>query len=247
MTRPENMYFIYIDESYDKTHYAYSAIFIDAFQWNNYFDKILQWRKEWYEEYGIPMDFELHATDFIGGRGEYPSNRNKTYRATLFHEAIQTIEKINDLKVINAITDNKKDSFKLFEYMLTRINTTLHKKNALGVLICDEGNENRLTAIVRRMKKENRVPPDYYHRQKGEPMRDLPLDSIIEDPLFKTSKSSYFVQIADFVAFSLLRNECPLPQTHKLVQTAFEQLDKSLLKVFRKDPKKKGIIRITKV
>ncbi len=245
MQKPENFYFIYIDESYDKTHYAYSALFINAFQWNDYLNKILEWRKEWYQKYSIPIDFELHATEFTRGGGEYPKNRDKDYRGKLFAEAIMKIEKTNGLKVMNAIANNEnKDNYlKLFEYMLTRINTTLKKKNALGILICDEGNENKLTSTVRRMKKENRVPPDYHHRKKGESMRDLPLDFIIEDPLFKSSKASYFIQLADFLAFSLLRNEKPLPKTHPKVKNAFEQLDKSLLKVFRRDIRKKGIIR----
>jgi hypothetical protein len=193
------------------------------------------------------LDYELHATKFVGGRGEFPASRDKNYRAGLFKEAIQRIENIDaGLRIINAITTDKKKHMMLFEYMLDKINTTLQSNQAHGVLICDEGNENKLTAAVRKMKKENHISHQtslYGHDSES---RNLPLQHIIEDPLFKTSKSSYFIQLSDFLAFSLLRNEKPLDGTTlEPVRTAFECLEKTLVKVaFGKDPRKKGIIRV---
>ena len=236
------VYLIYVDESYDNTHFAYSALFIDAFNWNLYFSQLLDWRKTWFEKHQIPPDYELHATDFVGGRGKYPQNRDRVYRASLFHEAIGYIEKMKGVWVINAITADKKKHLELFERVLNRINRTLGAKNFIGVLICDEGNENKLISIVRRMQKKNMVPSC---ASLGYEPRDIPLKYVIEDPLFKTSQSSYFIQLADFLAFSLLRNEKPLPGTLEPVKTAFDQLDKRLVKeAFGKDPKRKGIVRI---
>ena len=134
MTDNPNMYLIYIDESYDETHYAYSAMFINAFRWNDYFSHMIKWRGEWFKEHQIPLDYELHATKFIGGRGEFPANRNKIYRASLFYEAIGRIEEMDNIHVINAITEYKKKYMKLFEYMLNCINRTLKAKNAYGIV-----------------------------------------------------------------------------------------------------------------
>lgn len=242
-----NFYLVYIDESYDETHYAYSAMFVPAFQWNEYFNKLVAWRREWLNNHQIPLDYELHATKFVGGRGEFPSSRDKNYRAGLFKEAIQRIENIDDgLKIINAITTNKKKHMVLFEYMLNRINNTLKYNQSYGVLICDEGNEKKLTAIVRKMKKENPIPDRFDMYGYNSAYRNLPLERIIEDPLFKTSKSSYFIQLSDFLAFSLLRNEKPLDGTTlEPVRMAFDGLDKVLVKsAFKNDPRKKGIIRV---
>jgi hypothetical protein len=240
----QNMYLIYIDESYDETHFAYSAVFINAFAWNDYFNHLVRWRRQWFDKHGIPLDYELHATKFVGGRGEFPGNRDKAFRATLFHEAIGVIEGIGGVEIINAITPTKSRNLTLFEWMLNRINRTLNAQNAFGILICDEGNENKLTAKVRQMKKANPIP--YNTMGSVGSTRNIPLDRIIEDPLFKTSKSSYFIQISDFVAFSLLRNEKPLPTTQPMVQQAFDQLDRVLVKqANRYDPKKKGIVRFS--
>lgn len=242
-----NFYLIYIDESYDESHFAYSAMFVPAFEWNHYFGQLLQWRHNWFDQHQIPLDYELHATKFVGGRGEFPSNRNKTYRGDLFFEAIGRIESIDGIQVINGITTDKKKHLLLFEYILNRINRTLEAKDSYGILVCDEGNENRLTSIVRRMKKENHIPSSAYHYYwNGTSARNLPLQRIIEDPLFKTSKSSYFIQLADLLAFSLLRNERPLHgRTLPAVISAFDQLDKTLIReAFSGDKRQKGIVRV---
>lgn len=164
MTTPSNFYLVYIDESYDETHFAYSALFIDAFKWNEYFKHVLTWRSDWFTKHQIALDNELHATDFVAGRSQPHHNRNKDFRAQLFNEAINNIEAYGRQLVINAITDKKKSHLELFGRMLNRINHTLEALNAYGVLICDEGNEKKLTALVRTMKKKNIVPPNQYHR-----------------------------------------------------------------------------------
>ncbi len=162
----------------------------------------------------------------------------------MFLEAIARIEEMENIKVINALTSNKKKHLQLFEYMLNRINKTLEKNNSFGVLICDEGNENQLTSIVRKMKKENHIPNSSEIFGLSRTKRNIPLERIIEDPLFKTSKSSYFIQLSDMLAFSLLRNEKPIQSTSEKVRMAFDQLDKALVKnAFARDPRKKGIIR----
>ena len=238
-----NMYFIYIDESYDKTLYAYSAVFINAFMWNQYFKNLSDWRIRWFDDYGIPPDYELHATDFVGGRGEYPARKGKAYRADLFYEAIGLIENMKGVSVINAITPSKKEHLELFAVMLNSINKKLEAEKATGILICDEGNENKLTSIVRKMKKKNHIPYNSSGSTSG--TRNIPLDRIVEDPLFKTSESSYFIQLSDFLAFSLLRNEKPLPNTQKKVKDAFNQLDQVLVKqASKKDKRNKGIVRV---
>ncbi len=236
------VYLIYIDESYDNTYYAYSAIFVPIEHWNEIFQKVLLWRQTLHKMHGIDVNGEIHSTEFVGGRGQPVTNRDKKYRAGVFNSFLKEIENLPHIRIINGITRNKLNHEKLFEYVVTRINNTLKYSNAYGILICDEGNENKLVSMVRRMKKSNSIWSQYSYGEQ----RSCPLDRIIEDPLFKTSKSSYFIQLADMVAFSLLRNENPIPdKTSPQVQQAFEHLDKVLVKkAFSKDSRQKGIVRV---
>lgn len=233
MEKQTEMYLFYMDESYDTNSYAYSSVFVPAFCWNGVFRDVVSWRRDLFKNHSIDPEYEIHATDFIGGRGQPHNNRDKKYRAKMFNEFIKVFENLHEVFVINAITGTKQNYPRLFERMLNRINRTLEMKNAYGVLVCDEGNEGKLISMVRKMKKENYILS-----------RNIPLDRIIEDPLFKTSESSYFIQIADSIAFALLRNEYPKENTLEEVKTAFENLDKVLVKkAYSKDPKGKGIVR----
>lgn len=237
----QKVFLIYIDESYDDTHYAYSAIFVPIEEWNNIFQKVLLWRKGLHQNHGIDVNGEIHSTEFVGGRGQPITNRDKNYRAKLFNSFLEMIEGLPSIKIINGITGNKLHHETLFKYIVTRINTNLKYENALGILICDEGNENKLVSMVRSLKKENQIWSAYSYGTH----LSCPLDRIIEDPLFKTSKSSYFIQLADMVAFSLLRNEKPIiGKTLPEVQQAFEHLDNVLVKqAFKNDIRGKGIVR----
>lgn len=239
-----SVYLIYIDESYDQDSYCYSAIFVPVFSWNHVFNKIQEWRYKLADTYGISLTHELHATNFVRGSGQPQSNTNKEFRGEIFREAFTLLENIEEIMVINAFAKNKIDYMKLFEWMLNRINRTLVSKNACGILVCDEGNESRLISVVRAMKKNNHIPSTVSRYGYNNESRNIPLDRIIEDPLFKQSKASYMIQLADFVAFGLLRNQRPAPNTHSLVQDAFNILDKVLVKkAFTNCPQKKGIIR----
>ena len=45
------------------------------------------------------------------------------------------------------------------------------------------------------------------------PTKNIPLQRVIEDPIFKKSHQSYFIQLADAVAYALLKREVP-PTRH---------------------------------
>jgi uncharacterized protein DUF3800 len=46
--------------------------------------------------------------------------------------------------------------------------------------------------------------------------KNIPVERVIEDPVFKQSHQSYFIQLADCVAFSLLKREvAPTPLVKK--------------------------------
>ncbi len=80
-------------------------------------------------------------------------------------------------------------------------------------------------------------------RDNGKATKNLPLERIIEDPVFKKSEQSYFVQLADFCAYALLRRERPVPSKTKYgLDQAFNPLSPILVReASTRDPE--GIIR----
>lgn len=207
------------------------------------------WRQKLKEVHDIKPTFELHATEFLSGRGSGGKNSKLTRhkRAQVFHKSFQVIEWLHKeagVTVFN-VANNDDNQFRAFERLLNRIDRTMQSRDSYCHLVCDQGKERQYTQLVRKMRVHNPIPSKYGSWGDGKSSKNLPLQRIIEDPQFKESDKSYFIQLADFVAFGLLRSELPTPKikrygTHK----SFNQLDKSLEKVCApNDPRKLGIIR----
>ncbi len=77
--------------------------------------------------------------------------------------------------------------------------------------------------------------------------KNIPLDNILEDIMFRDSAKSYFIQLVDFCAYALFRSEHPLVSKTKYgLDQAFQELHGICIpECFSKDPKKLGVIRHT--
>ena len=240
------MFLFYIDGSQDGHFYTFSAIGVRDTQWKDFYVAISELREHLRDKYGIYIRKELHATKFLSGRGR-PSNKHlsKEKRAEIFRECLAFIASLNQLGVIvfNAAKDVQSWAF---ERLLNRINRTMQPDVAdnLAMLICDEGNEWEYTKLVRKMGVYNPIPSQYgAWSDTGEQTKNITLDRIIEDPLFKRSHRSTVIQLADFCAYALLRRERPLASKTALgIHEAFQILEPVCFK--RANPKDAlGVIR----
>lgn len=222
------MHLIYIDDSYEKPFQIYAAIAIPAAQWAGCFDAIKQWRRAIKASDGILVTKELHATEFCGGRGRLGTEIVGKYRRSqIFNEALSLLNNMDGLKIFTVChTQNRHWAL---ERLLTRINKTLGAWDSRAVMYFDEGKEAEITRLLRRMGIFNPVP--VYVAPGVTEIQNLKLDRILEDPVFKDSSKSYFVQMADFVAYALLRKECRLPSKDKYdYHTSFYKLQNVLVR-----------------
>jgi hypothetical protein len=84
-----------------------------------------------------------------------------------------------------------------------------------AMIFADEGRETEITRVYRKMTVFNPIPSQFGTWSDGT-TKNLPLQRIIEDPVFKQSHHSFFVQLADCVSFALLKRETPpTPNTAK--------------------------------
>jgi hypothetical protein len=113
-----------------------------------------------------------------------------------------------------------------------------------AILICDTGKELAYIRLVRRLHIYNPIPSKHgVWEDTGTATKNIPIERIIEDPFFKRSEQSYFIQLADFCAYALLRKERPVPsKTEYGLDRAFELLKPILvLEASPRDPE--GVIR----
>lgn len=205
------MWLVYLDESKDNNSlFVYSALIVKGDRWSQAFDAIKLLRRNLRRDYGIFIAHELHAWKFAAGKG-IVSDRvlNKQLRAKIFKEILEFIAGCGYFGLISSVNTNEQFAF---ERLMNRINRTAHAKGQDLLLFCDQGQESSFTKRIRKLRVHNPIPSSHgvWH-ETGMFTRNIPLHRFIEDPVFKDSKSSYFIQAVDFIAYALLRMERPIP------------------------------------
>lgn len=232
-----------MDDSGDEHVRAYSALAIADGDWKDTFAQIKAYRRQLKLQHGIFVTVELHATEFVGGRGRIaPTPVFKGTRCRLFRETLAFIGQLGGIRLFNAIGPKASETL-IFERLMNRINTNMRKSGSNALIFHDQGKD--YTSLVRRLCVHNPIQSMYGCWSGGASHKNIPLDCILEDIVFRDSATSYFIQLVDFCAYALFRSECPLPSKSKYkLEDAFQELHRICIPAcFGKDPKKLGIVR----
>jgi len=240
------MHLIYIDDSYDQDTKltTFSALSVPETEWARTFGAIQTWRRELRDSDGIYVTKELHAWKFVSGRGNVgPRIITKHRRSQIFNSGLTLLSSIDGLRLFNAAHRGQSWAF---ERLVNRINRTMIAWNSNALLICDEGKEAEYTRLVRKMSVHNPIPSQYgVWLDTGKSYRNIPIERVLEDPFFKQSDKSYFIQMADWCAYALLQRERdpPIASRKKYgLHKSFDLLAPICVRVAnRRDPL--GIIR----
>jgi uncharacterized protein DUF3800 len=239
------MYLVYLDDSRDDSLCVASALVIHESDWLNVFRRIQQFRQELKKSDGLLIRKEWHATDFVSGHGRIADGVvTKGRRAAIFTETLKLLGGLPEFRLFNAVFPRKKDVW-AFERLLNRINRAMVDDHQAALLVWDSGKEGIYRGLSRRMSVFNPIPSRFgYWPDSGATTKNIPLDRIIEDPVFKDSAQSYFLQLVDFCAYALLRRENPVESKTKYgLDTAFNNLGPILwLPTTEDDPE--GILRL---
>jgi Protein of unknown function (DUF3800) len=87
------------------------------------------------------------------------------------------------------------------------IELRLNHYRSRAMIFADEGREAEITKALRKMSVFNPIPSRMGDWGDGTKSKNIPVERVIEDPVFKKSHQSYFIQLADAVAFALLKRE----------------------------------------
>jgi hypothetical protein len=239
------VHFIYMDDSGDENVRAYAALAVADVDWKDVFEAIKAYRRDLKKQHGIFVTLELHATEFVGGRGRIaPKVVFKGTRCRIFRETLAFIAHLRGVRLFNAIGPKANESL-IFERLMNRINTNMRKCGSNAVIVHDHGKD--YTSLVRRLCVYNPIQSRYGQWGDGNTYKNITLDNILEDIMFRDSARSYFIQLVDFCAYALFRSEYPLASKSKYkLEDAFQELHSICIPAcFAKDPKKLGIIRNT--
>ena len=157
-------------------------------------------------DFGIPVKLEFHTKPFILNKNPYQqlklSEESRIKIIDYFCDLISALK----IKILNVVIVKKLIKLKTYNvmdkaltYSIQRIENDLnprqHPENKFMILT-DPGRVGKMRNTSRRLQRINYIPskfgPDSYRRE---------IQSLIEDPLEKESKESYFIQLCDLVAF----------------------------------------------
>jgi hypothetical protein len=135
------MHFIYIDDSTDRPLNVFSALCVPCGTWNDVFARLRQRRSHLRDVHKIPTNHELHAQEFLSGRGSADTFKDlsRHKRSQIFHRSMEVTNWLNECGVtlFNVCTKDDNQS-QAFERLLNRINRTMATRRSHAHLICDE-------------------------------------------------------------------------------------------------------------
>lgn len=225
------MYIMYVDESGDtgmpfnptsnqttpSRYFILSALVIHESFWLETLDLMVEFRRRMNTHYGLKMRHEIHASHFINKPGPLvviPRNE----RLSILRHFIEEMARHEYFNCINVVVDKqgKNPALDVFEFawkvLIQRFETTLaygHFKGSknssdCGMIFPDQTDVKRLKLLIRRLRRYNPVPSIF-----GGPSNNLPVRLVLEDPNFRSSDDSYFIQAVDTVAYFLNQQLSP--------------------------------------
>lgn len=208
------MYLMYVDESGDSgllkspTKYLIlSAIVVHESNWLQMLNEVIAFRRQLKIQKGLLMKEEIHSSHFASRRIKTKNNITPSNRIDILRLCLEWLSKRNYINLISVRVDKSRggDPFEIaWKDLIQRFENTLKHQNFpnpkfktdAGIIIADDTDVVKLRGILRKMRRINNVP-----NMAGAGARNMPLNFIIKDPIFRTSKDSFILQMVDVAAY----------------------------------------------
>lgn len=207
------MHIVYYDESGDDGYPAYSseifvlsALYLHYLNWKDSYNHIKELRRRLKNAYKFPIKTEMHCKSFLLNKWPYRDfdlcNNDRVEIIKQFCELIAelNIEIISIAIVKTRIHNPNYDVLDTaLKYSVQRIENDMNlgeNPNNRFMIITDPGRVGKMRKTTRKIQRINYIPsvlhPGTYRKE---------IDALIEDPMQKDSKESYFIQLCDIVAY----------------------------------------------
>lgn len=212
----------YIDESMHDDLYAFTAISIPFLRqvenvwtivWPDQFERLREWRRGLGKDFQVRMRKDLHANKFLPGRGQYRyGNRqfSKAETATIYRAMLERLDHfLPDASIINGVCTARHElhgltgpDALLFE-VFQRMRTASARSNRNGIVFFDQGHPEYIH-LYRRSQVFMPTGSAYGTWEGGKTVKNLPMSMFTKDGNIKQSEMSWYVQVADLVAYALM-------------------------------------------
>jgi hypothetical protein len=219
------VYLAYVDESGNaglpgSRTYTLGCLFLDVDEWPDAFDDMIAFRRSLRDMYGLPVRAELKANYLLRGKGPlWRLDLTETQRYEIYREMMriqaglgfQTYAVvINKQELANRGRDENAREV-AWEFLLQRVErlTTTTQPQTTAMLVHDEGEGAVIRKITRKARRAGSAGSAF-----GTGHLDRPARLLVDDPVSRDSRQSYFLQLADLSAYAAFRRIHPPPPRH---------------------------------
>jgi hypothetical protein len=218
------MYLIYIDDSGDTglmsrgsptNAFILCALVVEDHAWLTVLDEIKAFRRFLQHQFGIRQRDELKASYLLHGTGPFRDlDFGHDVRMRIYKLALRFQQKVGYLKTwailirkeqLNNEVKPIEIRDRAWRLMIERIERFTYYGKDTCVVFPDEGHPEFVKGMFRKMRRINQVPSAF---DEGE-LLSRPATFIVEDPNFRRSQESYFIQLTDLNAYAAYRHIYP--------------------------------------
>ena len=214
------MYLAYVDESGNvglpgSRTYTLGCVFFEADRWPDVFDEMIEFRRSLYRRFGLPVRAEVKANFLLRGKGTLwrlrlaEAERYEIYRSMMRIQGTQGLQTfgivINKEELANRGQDENAREV-AWEFLLQRLERLTTTTRTPLMLIHDEGEGAVVRKIARKARRIGSAGSAF-----GTGHLDRPARLLIDDPVSRDSRQSYFIQLADLSAYAAFRRIHPPP------------------------------------
>ncbi|MEA1870641.1 MAG: DUF3800 domain-containing protein [Candidatus Bipolaricaulota bacterium] len=207
------MWLAYYDESGDDGYprfssplFTLSALYMHYTDWKANYEAIRDMRRRMKEQFGLPMKLEIHTKYLLLNKAPYKTlDLSDAERIAIVDACCELLASLRAQAINLCIVKPriKSPTYKVLDtavtYSVQRIENDLkpwdNPENQF-MIITDSGRVGKMRKTTRRVQVFNPIPSKLagssYRRE---------IQALIEDPLPKDSKESYYVQLSDVLAY----------------------------------------------
>lgn len=216
---PGGIDIFYIDESVRTPLYTVSAVTVPflrpnrligwKFVWPEYHGLVQKWRRDLSRDHSVLFRKELHAYQLVKSQGllhKAKRNLSPVEAVALYKSALAKMDFLPDASLLTAYaTDKTRYAGEVgigacLIALFQRMRTQCSKRRTNGLVFFDEGHSEYLRAF---RKAQKFLPTgSKFGGWNGKGYKNIPLSMFPQDANFKSSEFSYFLQMADLVAYA---------------------------------------------
>jgi hypothetical protein len=220
------MHLAYVDESGDRgvggsRTYTLGCVLVRASQWADAFDGVIGFRRFLKSTLGVPVRAELKANHLLRNAGALQPLALSEHARYFIYRGLLRLQQQLQLSTF-AIVINKSrlhanvDPFvPAWTYLIQRLERLSTNNNGEEVLIVhDEGEVATIRTLARKARRAGTAGSLFGG------YLNVPFTRLLDDPVSRDSKQSYFLQLADLNAYAAFRRVYPPPaRAVKIVPT----------------------------